>query len=105
MEAEGFGGAGVEAVPHEERSNHHGGQQNHAHPEPRPVGHVHLLDQSQASSEGDGGKGSSVTAGDTTHLWGWRRGFQRPLKDVDDPVGGQDVGVGDKTMVDVKGRL
>lgn len=44
-------------------------------------------------------------ADDTTHLRRRGRGFQRALEDVDDPVGGQDVRVGDETLVDVEGRL
>lgn len=104
VEAEGFGRVGVEAVAHKERRRHQGDQQDHAHPDAGSVGRAHLLDQPQASSEADGETGRGV-AGETTHLCGRRRGFQRPLKDVDDPVGGQDVGVGDKTTVDVKGRL
>lgn len=39
--------------------------------------------------------------GDVIHLACRGRGFQWPLKNVDEPIGSQDVRVGDKAVVDV----
>lgn len=52
VEAEGFGGVGVEPVAHHHSPAHQGQQQNHAHPDPRPVGHGHLPDQTQSAAGG-----------------------------------------------------
>lgn len=60
VEAEGFGGVGVEPVAHHHGPAHHGEQQNHAHPDPRPVGRGHLPEQTQSAARGHG---SSVPEG------------------------------------------
>lgn len=63
---------------------------------------MHLLNQSEESVTVSSVNSLNTSRfGDITHLAHWGRGFQRPLKNVDEPIGSQDVGVGDKAVVDV----
>ena len=52
VELERLGAVGVEVVSNNDDSGHHNNQQHQSNPHPRLVGHMHLLSQSQARSEG-----------------------------------------------------
>ena len=105
-ELEGFAFVAVEAISDKADSRHQDNEQHHAHTHPRLVSHLHLqgANRGEAASRVSCSALQTQTLGrlcDITHLMMRRRSFQWPQKDVDDPVGGKNVGLGDEAVVDV----
>lgn len=103
MEAEGLCTAEVEVVCHIDDSTQENQQQDYAHTCTRLVGHMHLLNQSDESMNTTALLQDNLCQGDRTH-WGRRRGgLKRALQSMNEAIGRQDVGVGDKAVVDIPG--
>lgn len=79
---EWFGGLRVEAISHNDDSDHGRDEQNHADPDPSAVGRVHLLDQSDVRVTEDKHKQRR----DSADLCAWRRSLQRSLENMNDPI-------------------
>lgn len=101
MEVEGLCTAVVEVVSHIDSSAQQDQKQDHPHTQTRLVGHMHLQNQSDKSINTIAH--GRPYPGDMTHLGGRQGGLKWALQCVNQAVGGHNVGIGDKAVIDVPG--
>lgn len=103
MEVEGLCTAVVEVVSHIDGSAQQDQQQDYAHTHARLVGHMHLPNQLDKRINTITLLQGRPYMGDMTHLGRRQRGLKWALKAMNEAIGSQDVGIGDKAVVNVPG--